>query len=155
MARHLLKDDEEALLSDAILWMDARLDKGVHCPCCGKFNKRYRRKLNRGIALSLIRMYRGYQYGWVDVSRAFPKSGREEGKLVWWGLAEENPDKKGTFRVTSRGVAWLKDTLHVPSHAIEYQGICERLDGDLIDVSWSLGEPFDYFELMTDRFGGV
>jgi hypothetical protein len=42
------------LLDDAKAELEAKLDEGVECPCCGQLAKRYERKLYSTMARQLI-----------------------------------------------------------------------------------------------------
>jgi hypothetical protein len=95
-----------------------KLDDGSACECCGRFGKRYRRKLNGSMAASLVALVKlshqalvaqaaNWKPGaepptaWVHadaVGRALKKAGSkasyphgEMGKLVHWGLIEARP----------------------------------------------------------------
>lgn len=106
-----------------------KLDNGSACECCGKFGKRYRRKLNGSMAASLVALVRlsnqtlieqaakwsatdsGPPTAWVHadaVGRALKKAGSkasyphgEMGKLVHWGLIEARPGESDTGGRTS------------------------------------------------------
>lgn len=136
------------------LWLRARLDQGEHCPLCNQNAKMYRRKINSGMAASLIHMHRiAPTGGWVHV-HAIGAHSREEGKLAYWGLAEEQTGagmhggRAGYWRVTDKGRAFLKGTMTVPKYAKVYNGQCYGLEGDLVSIKDALGTKFNYDELM-------
>src|SRR3954471_2049123 len=74
-------------------WLMANLKKGAKCPLCAQHAKMYSRKVNAGMAASLIRMYRINKTGWVHVPTSVGARSREEGKLAYWGLVEEQAGK--------------------------------------------------------------
>lgn len=144
-----------ALLAEARAWLRDRIDDGAECPCCTQFSKVYRRKINSGMARSLILLYRrcGLAYGYVpDVvgSRS-----REEGKLAYWGLVAEMPvaredgGRAGWWCVTELGEQFARNLIRVPKYARVYNGRCLGLVGDGVDVLDALGDKFDYAELMA------
>lgn len=120
---------------------------GTTCPCCDQFAKVYRRKLNAGMARSLIRMYRAGGLDWVDITRQIPARSREEGKLAYWRLVEPG-EVRGVWRVTQEGYRFLRGA-PVESHALVYNGELLRLDGGPITITEALGERFDLQELMS------
>lgn len=146
-----LREAREKLLVDR--W------EGVSCPCCGQMAKVYRRKINSSMARGLIAAYRenGLTFGWLqDVRRMQGETdNREESKLRYWGLMEEEPERRpdggrsGWWRVTSEGEAFVRGQIRVPKYAFLYDGFCLRLDhGEMVTISDALGTPFNYDDLM-------
>ncbi len=129
-------------------------DKGVVCPACGQFAKVYKRKINSGMARSLIAMYRAGGTTWVDVTEVTDRRSREEGKLAYWGLVEEFPDgrddggRPGMWRVTNLGQSFVLGHCTVPQTAEVYNGRCLRTYGPDTSIVTALGDKFDYRELM-------
>lgn len=69
-----MKRSEIFTLQDAKQYIAENIDKGVACPCCDQLAKMYARKLNTGMAYSLIKVARAYPNGeWVHVEN-FSKS---------------------------------------------------------------------------------
>ena len=135
-------------------WLRARLDQGETCPLCHQHAKMYRRKINAGMAHSLIHIHRiAPTGGWVHVHAIGARS-REEGKLVYWGLAEEQTSvglhggRAGYWRLTDKGRDFVKGKIKVPKYAKVYNGQCYGLEGDLVGIKESLGTKFNYDELM-------
>jgi hypothetical protein len=130
-------------------------DEGVECPCCGQLAKVYRRTINAGMARTLIEAYR------ADLARGFihtpslPCDSHEASQLSWWGLLEEElvrrPDggRAGYWRVTDRGVAFVRGAAQVPKYALIYDGDVLGTAGDLVGIRYCLGKRFDYGELMA------
>lgn len=138
-------------------WLRARVDKGATCPCCGQYAKVYRRKINSGMARSLIRMYlAGDQdkLNYIHLPTTIGSRSREEGKLRYWGLVEEEltkrPDggRSGYWRVTPYGELFVKGLATVYSHARIYNGQCLGLSGAQVSIIEALGAKFSYEELM-------
>lgn len=137
------------------LWM-AR-DEGARCPCCGQLAKRYRRALNRGMASSLIKFYREAGTDWAykpDVLRGFGSAARDETCLRFWDLFEEDveprPDggRRGWWRVTEHGEAFIKGRVKVPKYALIYDGECEGLVGPEVGVRDCLATAIDLESLL-------
>ena len=134
-------------------WLRAKLDDGAPCPLCGQHAKMYKRKINAGMAHSLIHMYRTNGLGWVHVKVIGARS-REEGKLAYWGLVEEQKTKgthggrAGYWRVTSKGELFLRGRISVPKYAKVYNGKVYGFEGGPVMIKDALGTQFDYQELM-------
>jgi len=130
---------------------------GTSCPACSQHVQQYRRKLNTGMARSLIAMWRKAGPRWIHLPTALPARSREEGKLRWWGLVEESEIERddggraGWWRLTADGQAFVQRKLWVPSHAVVYANQLQRLEGSNIDIVQALGSQFDYRQLMEGR----
>lgn len=135
-------------------WTRQRAETGVTCPVCTQKVKVYRRKINSGMARSLIAMYVIARTDWVHVPTQIGSRSREEGKLAYWGLVEESQTARddggraGWWRVTSKGEAFVQQQLNVPSHARVYDGRVLGLVGEATSIVDALGAKFSYSELM-------
>lgn len=134
-------------------WLLARLEKGAPCPLCAQHAKLYKRKINSGMARSLIHMYRSAGKSWIHV-RLIGARSREEGKLAYWGLVEEQQGaglhggRAGYWRVTDKGEAFIQGQLKVPLYAKVYNGQVRGFDGSSVSIKDALGTKFNYEELM-------
>lgn len=140
--------ERQESLEEARQWLRERVRDGAKCPCCTQFAKVYRRKLNSGMAYSLIRMYRTNGVGYVDIQANVHSKSGDTAKLRYWGLIEAHPEKRGLWRVTNLGEMFVRGLTTVLSHAELYDDRLLRLDGDAIDIRQALGNKFDYYELM-------
>lgn len=148
-------------LLQARAWLRSQLKVGAKCPCCGQMAKVYRRKLNSGMARSLVEMYRAAPpssaggTAFIHLPTTIGARSREEGKLRYWGLVEEQvtsrPDggRAGWWRVTAKGELFIQGRLQVKRYALVYDGKCLGLDGDPIGIREALGDGFNYAELMA------
>jgi hypothetical protein len=136
-------------------WLLARLRRGDKCPLCGQRAQLYRRKINSGMAHSLIRMYRINGTGWVHVPTSIGARSREEGKLAYWKLVEEQAGKglhggrAGYWRVTALGEEFIRQQAQIPTYALVYDGRVLGFEGDMIGIKDCLGTKFDYDDLMA------
>lgn len=149
-------------LEDARATLRADLDDGTDCPCCGQYARRYRRRLNSGMARLLIDLYhwRHVADGWRHV-RDFETISREVSKLGWWELVEEaekgdgdlDGRTSGRWRITPRGerFALLEDTL--PETAVVYNADLSHFEGACISIVGALGSRFSYVDLMSAKGG--
>lgn len=129
---------------------------GVICPVCDQRAKVYKRTINAGMAKSMIHIYRMVGQDWIHVSLIGARS-REEGKLAYWGLLEEQktarPDggRAGYWRLTNRGVLFVKGALMVSKYALVYNGNCLGFEGHPVTIHTALGKDFNYADLMAGR----
>lgn len=144
-------------IRDGKLWLRQQLKKGAHCPLCGQRAQMYHRKINSGMARSLIHMYRiagPHPDRWIHVSQIGAKS-REEGKLVHWGLLEEQKavglhgGRAGYWRLTQKGLDFVQGKTTVHSHVFIYDGRFYGFDGSQVTIKDALGAKFDYNELLN------
>lgn len=142
-------------LGDARDWLRQRVDKGEPCPCCTQMVKVYRRKINAGMARSLIAMYAVGQRGWVHLPTQIGARSREEGKLAYWGLIEERALRRGDggrageWRVTEKGEAFIRGKITVPKYARIFDGRLLNLDySERVTIKEVIGDAFDYNQMM-------
>lgn len=134
-----------------------RIVNGVRCPCCNQFAKAYRRQLNSGMCRSLIAMYLHAPDGaWLHVPTQIGARSREEGKLRYWGLVEEQVEvqrddggRAGFWRITDRGKLFATRQLSLPKYCTVYNNTVYATYGDEITIGDALGSKFNYAELMN------
>lgn len=151
--------DTDLSLEEARAWLRERVDEGERCPCCTQFAKVYKRSINSTMARGLIDIYRASGQEWCHVRTLRRRSGagdnREESKLRYWGLVEEESERRedggrsGWWRVTPVGQQFVLGQLHVAKYAHIYDGRCLRLSGPLVTIRQALGSRFNYDELMA------
>lgn len=137
------RDELRALVSDG----------GAECPCCKRLAKVYKRRLNAGMAVSLIQFYRahGRDYGFAPDLFGY---GNEFARLHLWGLIAEKPERRddggraGWWRITGYGEAFVLGQATAMSHALIYAARVLRFEGELITIQEALGQRFNYAELM-------
>jgi hypothetical protein len=134
---------------------------GTNCECCGQFVKLYKRKLNSGMALTLIRIYNHYPYDQVDV-KEFLRQNKYKNNHDWtllkhWGLLREvleynkvsEAKHNGKWMITRRGVDFILYGLPVESHILIYNNKFQGYSDEKIDIVGALGSKFNYKELMN------
>ena len=145
-------------LKQAKAYVNNHLKKGVKCPCCARLAKQYRRKLNSGMAIFLIKLYR-FQKN-LDFGQAIPTNkiinstaSLDYSMLRFWGLIEEG-DGPGWWSLTRIGILFVEGYSQVPKYIHVYNGELvsqTEIDfSDKINISDALGSTFDYRELMED-----
>lgn len=137
--------------------------EGCTCPACDQFVKEYSRKLNSGMAVTLIRLVRKRGRKWVNV-KEFLRAHKYTNSHDWtwlrhWGLLEEAKHDKndtsqrtsGVWIVTENGHTFVTNTMSlVMSHANTYNNKFIGLTGKWINIKDCLGNKFDYQELMNE-----
>ena len=138
------------------LWEKLERGEIVTCYCCGQTCKIYPRKINSGMARSLIQMYQLGGRDWVHLPTRLNLRSREEGKLAYWGLVEEQKvvrsdgGRAGWWRITEKGEAFVKNQLQVPKIAMVYNGTVREFDdSQMVGIKDALGDKFSYDELMA------
>lgn len=147
-------------LEDAKNRVFAQIDKGTTCPCCEQFVKLYKRKLNSGMAITLIRVYKANGRAWTNV-KDFLRENKYTNSHDWtllryWGIMEEEmkePDDEmkktnGVWRITEKGQKFIFNKIEVVSHIKIYNGKLKGFEGNLIGIREALGNKFNYAELM-------
>jgi|TARA_R110002020_G_scaffold292835_1_gene508239 hypothetical protein len=129
--------------------------KGTECPCCGKYVKAYKRKLNSGIARALILMYRlgAYNGKYIHVQNEFAKLKLRATTMDYayaekWKLINDGDDI-GTWTLTQRGVQFVLGQTFLPDHCLVYNGNVYSWSDDLVNITTALTNSFNYDELMT------
>lgn len=97
----------------------------------------------------------GPQGQWVHLPTQVGARSREEGKLRYWGLVEEQCEvqrddggRAGYWRLTDAGRKWVTGQSTVPKFVAVYNNTVLRSFGDEISVTDALGSRFNYTELM-------
>lgn len=136
---------------------------GAFCPVCEQHAKVYHRKLNHQSVRVLATMWRVYGRDWCHMSslmkRFLPDIAHQGGHATiaaYWNLIEEEKQRRedggraGWWRLTDRGVAWLKGEIKVAKYAETYNSNCLGYSGELVSVEDALGEKgFNLAELMS------
>jgi hypothetical protein len=154
-------------LKEAKSYLKANWGKGVECPCCGQFVKLYKRTLNSGMAVTLIRIYNLTEHIdlnlppviWIDVKDFLRQkryhNGHDWTLLRFWGLleqqvSEDNPEQKhsGFWKITEKGKDFVKNKIIVPKQLLHFNQTPYGFVGKEITITDALGSKFNYQELM-------
>jgi len=143
---------QQPTLASAQAKVEGGKDKGIVCPCCEQFVKRYRRKIHATMAACLIVLYRSgpamtsQEVGKQLVRLKTAYSTGDLGKLRYWGLVVDL--SCGRWGITNEGRLFVQDEHQVRRLAVIYDGKCTGHEGPLIGIRDALGDRFDYPELM-------
>ena len=146
-------------LDEAKMFILINREKGIKCPCCNQFVKLYKRKLNSGMAITLIRMYNHNKFGWISVKdflrRYSLKNNHDWTLLRHWTLIEEKPENpehggktNGVWRLTDLGRRFVERKINVMERLLIYNNTFMGFEGTRININYALGDKFDYDELM-------
>lgn len=150
--------DDETPLGEVIAWLKEQAeDDGANCPACDRHVKIYKRCINSSMARSLVVLYREAGTSWAYVPEVVGARSREEGKLAYWGLVEEEKTKRpdggraGWWRVTPAGVGFVGGGVKVPKYVFVYNSNVIRSEGPLVDIHHCARQKFNLAELMAAK----
>lgn len=143
----------------------ADLDAGTHCPCCSKWVKRYRRRLNGAVVRSLAWLVLASEDpsiadpdGWIDVPRFGPRwmlRGNPHPKLRLWRFAERKAvdDQSsvrcsGVWRPTDLGRRFARGEVDAPDSVFEYLSEVDSVSPERVRFAEVMDVEFDYRALM-------
>ncbi len=150
-------------IEDAKKYLRINFEKGVKCPCCGQFVKLYHRKINSGMAVELITLYKLSKVNensfneYFHHSKFATVSGGEISKLEYWGLvyqkAKTTEDTKaktsGFWKITDKGIDFVRNKIEVPEQVSIFDARLYGFSEKMTNIVKSLGSKFDYNELMN------
>jgi len=136
-------------------------NEGTECPCCGQFVKLYERKLNVGITLFLIGLYKLDPQGTsfhhakevLKQIDAFTTS-RDYSILEYFKLIRSMPNTdnekrtSGYWQLTQLDKDFVLDNAEVPSHVRIFNNKSYGATGAMITIREALHNKFNYDELM-------
>lgn len=139
-------------------WRDLKDGKSRDCPCCDRHAQIYKRRLHKGMALALIRLYRlGGAMHFIHIASFTDHvTGFDVAFTRHWGLveSEELPDdvesKKtsGRWKLTLGGSQFVRRHSRIPTYVLTYNDKVLGFEGEGVSISDCLGEKFNYGELM-------
>ena len=136
---------------------------GIHCGACEQLAKVYSRKVTSAHARVLISLVRRFaiEAKWYSTNERWMQTCKHVAALSYWNLIEEKPkdltDEKqqaggktsGFWRPTSEGIAYVHMRIRLPRYAMVYNAQVLEFQGEQVSISDSLGDRFDYEELMN------
>ena len=140
-------------LAEAKQFLRDNFKTGTECPCCGKYVKAYKRKLNAGMARALIIIYKLTNNGSsIHVQSKFTELGlrattMDYGYLEKWSLIEQK-GSNGYWRITQRGKEFVEDDIDLPDHCLVYNSKVYKWSQNHINIETALTEEFDLEEIM-------
>ena len=137
-------------IENARKYMSDHFEEGTKCPCCGQFVKKYKRKLNSGMAKTLGRIYAYYPNSFIDVKDLLRQkkfhNGHDWTLLRHWGFLTTN--EEGLWKITDTGKAWIDFKTPTHSHIYMYNNKMMGFAEGTITFRQAYGNDFDIKELM-------
>jgi predicted transcriptional regulator len=139
--------------------------KGCKCPACGQNVKLYKRKLNSGMALFLIGLYRLSEktnketHKNQDVMKemnlnttSLDYSVLKHFKLIKEDVSEETEKKNsGYWKLTKQGVDFVLNNIQVPQKVHLYNNKVVGYSKEQTKIGQALGSKFNYRELIKSK----
>jgi len=146
--------------------------KGCECPTCGQRVQLYKRKINSGMALFLIGLYRldnRYDkenpgelhrnfFSNKEVMREMnlSASSLDYSVMKHFGLiepraAEGGKKNSGYWRLTHKGLLFTRWKARTPKYVFLYNNKIQGLSEETTTIKESLGDKFDFQELMNNN----
>lgn len=149
-------------LEDARKILLENLTKGMDCPCCGRFTKRYKYKLSKNVCrfMAVLRKIEKGTNRFVHVTELLSVDPRilmsrdflraQFYDMIEEGSVENTEAKKrsGLWRLTDKGRSFISGQLSVPEYVTMYDGKVLGFEGEAKTVSDFDKEFFNYSELM-------
>jgi hypothetical protein len=147
-------DEQEINALGARLWAEiaGEVKDGTECPCCRQYVKMYVRKLNSGMILFLIRLYKADRkapngtFNVRDLLPATSKVSTDGAYLPYWGFVEI--PAKGYYQITSSGRLFVQNMLKAPQHVVLLCGRFLGFKGKAISIQDACRDHFELEELL-------
>ena len=143
-------------IAEAKEHLRSNFKEGTTCPCCDKYVKAYKRKLNSGIARSLITMYKLSAFNGIHihVQDEFAQLGLRATTMDYayaekWKLIKSDPDLNGYWSITTLGVQFIKGLMTMPEYCLVYNGNVYKWSPNVINIKTALTTAWSYNELMN------
>lgn len=150
-------------IKEAKEFLRANFEKGVDCPCCNQFVKLYKRKLNSGMAKTLIRIYKESGDGekWIPVKEFLRQkkyhNGHDWTLLKYWDLLIEKPKDENTqtknsgfWKITEKGKSFVENKINLPDRVFIYNNRVLGFSDKEVNIKHCLGAKFNYNEILND-----
>lgn len=141
-------------IEDAKNYLRQNFKEGVICPCCTQLVKLYSYKINSGMILVLISMYKSNKE-WVHPLKDLKTNNGDYAKLRFWGLLQSSSDEpeedkksSGFWKITDKGKKFVENSITIKEKAYLFNNKCYGFTGEEINIVQALGNKFSYSELM-------
>jgi len=150
--------DNSKTIKEAKEYLRAGFEKGVECPCCKQFVRKYSRKLTTSMSIGLISLYIKADksiYKPVHIKDVQMVNGGEFAQLKRWELIQDqvNEDEKkrtsGMWHITNKGIDFVERRIKVPKYCDTYNGKTLKFSEETVNIMESLPGNFDYQEMMS------
>lgn len=151
-------------IAEAKTHLRANFEKGVECPCCGQHVKMYKRKLNSGMALFLMGLYKltcksmpmFYSNKQIMEKMNINTSSLDYSVMKHFDLiaprvSELGKKDSGYWMITAKGVRFAAGHDSINKHVFLYNNKRQGFSDETITIKEALGSKFDYEELMNNK----
>jgi hypothetical protein len=148
-------------IEDARSWLQraANTNEGATCPCCDRFDKVYRRRINKAAVADLISLYKvSKRHGFkvYHYSTFMPGTIRHGDFAKFRHLdmidrpdpASTKKKTSGCYRITKQGAMFCEGKVAIPERIVLYHDELIAVEGDRRLVT-DLFPNFDFTELMN------
>jgi len=132
-----------------------RQDTKTDCPCCGRNVQRYRRHLHKEQADFMVELLRhGGDKRFIQSSTVMghdastTKSSTDAAYLVWPGIELLEVEGKGHYRITGKGMRWLRGRLRVPAWFDTMLGTVIGTAPEKVTIHEVLGTKFNIHKVL-------
>jgi hypothetical protein len=151
-------------LAEAKTFIGQNFKTGVRCPCCEQLVKKYKRAINSGMAMSLIRLHKMSEqkhtfYHLTDfLGNSHGQWWSDFGKLQYWDLLLSMPNtdskkkRSGYWKITDEGKEFVKGRIKISKYGFFYNQKILGFEGPLVRIQDCLAEKFDYEKLMSGDY---
>lgn len=116
------------------------------CECCGARIVKYKHKLGRGLLKGLFLLDK---LGGVSEFKLIPfKSFNERNnfqKLRYWGFTEHVEGKGSAWKITEKGLRFLKGLDHTPKHAITFRNEVIGFGDEMVSIEDVLSDHLYWY----------
>ena len=146
-------------IQEAKDYLNNNYKEGCKCPVCKQNVQLYKRKLNSGMARVLIAMYM-HGDGLIHVKDHLRegniKNTHDWTLLRYWKLISPAIENKGgqevgLWSITEKGKQYCRGEIKVQKHVLVLINKHIGFSDEEINIQGSLGEHFDYDELMNNK----
>ena len=161
MWKHMLEADGLTTIDEAQEWMVYSTNEGAICPCCGRENKVYPRKIHWAQAYQLMWLVVEYLKiaKWYHINDSPVIRGGDFAKLEHHGLITSKPNKNkklkrssGYWKPTPGGIDFVLGKTFAPKVVHLYHNEVISWSRESVTIFDALGEYFDYQEVMAPDY---
>jgi len=155
-----IEDTDSVRYTRRWIFEPEQIKKGSICPVCDQIVREYKRKLNSGMATSLIWLYHETSpiFGFIHVPSKAPRyvlTGSQLQKLFCWQLILPEPNKddpakkcSGKWCINNKGINFVCGRSVEPMYIYIYNGKVNAFSERTTTIQEALGNKFHYQQMM-------
>lgn len=159
----LVDVDRDITLAEAHARLWAELDRGAFCDVCQRDARRYSRPFHREMATFLVHLVAKWlplqPRRFLDIREVLPhnrmatKASTDGAYLCAWDLVRRHPMRRGFYKPTRKGVAFVRGSITVPKYASIYHGRAHMYSKETFSITEALAEEIDVLAMLRDTEG--